>query len=380
MKIWPGKPYPLGATFDGAGVNFAIYSEYATDMDLCLFKGPAGSRERPPIRMTERTDQVWHCYLPGMKPGLHYGFRAHGPYEPTAGHRFNPNKLLLDPYAKAIDGTINWSDAAFGYKVGSKEKDLKMDLRDSARCLPKCLVVDDSFDWEGDEHPRNAWHQTLIYELHVKGYTIRHPDVPKQLRGTYGGLAHPAVISHLKSVGVTAVELMPIHQFVNDRHLAEQGKELLGIQLDWLLCAGHPVHSQPPPARVVEFKNMVKTLHREGIEVILDVVYNHTAEGNQLGPTFSFRGIDNASLLSAAAREQAILHGLHRLWQHVEHDHAEHAATDHGQPALLGDWKCTSMDSALIWRRRWPVNSMMSIGWARFFDIIHQDPVLSQSN
>jgi glycogen operon protein len=314
-----------------------------------------------------------------MKPGLHYGFRAHGPYEPAAGHRFNPNKLLLDPYAKAIDGTINWSDAAFGYKVGSKEKDLKMDLRDSARCIPKCLVVDASFDWEGDEHPRNAWHQTLIYELHVKGYTIRHPDVPRQLRGTYGGLAHPAVISHFKSIGVTAVELMPIHQFVDDRHLVEQGlRNYWGYNSVGFFAPDiRYTASQRAGAQVVEFKNMVKSLHREGIEIILDVVYNHTAEGNQLGPTLSFRGLDNAS--------------YYRLTPENKRYYKDYTGCGNTLNMMTPRVLQLIMDSLRYWVLEMHVDGFrfdLAAALARelhdvdrlgaFLDIIHQDPVLSR--
>jgi len=379
MKVWPGKPYPLGATFDGAGVNFAIYSQHATGMELCLFKGPSGNKDRARIRMTEHTDQVWHCYLPGAKPGLHYGFRAHGPYKPEAGHRFNHNKLLLDPYAKAIDGTINWSDAAFGYKVGSDEKDLKMDLRDSASCLPKSVVVNDAFDWEGDEHPRTPWHQTLIYELHVKGYTIRHPSVPKQHRGTYSGLTHPAVIDHLKSIGVTAVELMPVHQLVDDRHLVEQGlRNYWGYNsIGFFAPDIRYATGRRPGDQVVEFKNMVKGLHREGIEVILDVVYNHTAEGNHLGPTLSFRGIDNAS--------------YYRLMPENHRYYKDYTGCGNTLNMMTPRVLQLIMDSLRYWVLEMHVDGFrfdLAAALARelhdvdrlgaFFDIIHQDPVLSR--
>ena len=222
MNIWPGKPYPLGATWDGSGVNFALFSEHATDVELCLFKGTKGQRETR-IRLTEHTDQVWHCYVPDVRPGTLYGYRVYGPYEPGNGHRFNPAKLLIDPYARGIAGAITWNDATFGFQVGHDDEDLSLDTRDSAPYMPKSVVVRDSFDWERDAHPRTPWHKTLIYELHVKGFTARNPRVPERHRGTYLGLTAPAVIDYLKSLGVTAVELMPVHHFVDDKHLVDRG-------------------------------------------------------------------------------------------------------------------------------------------------------------
>lgn len=222
MRVWPGQPYPLGATWDGAGVNFALFSENATGVELCLFDRD-GKREVTRIKMTEQTDQAWHVYLSEVRPGQLYGYRVHGPYEPAQGYRFNPAKLLLDPYAKAIAGTIRWSDALFGYTVGHLEADLSRDERDSASGLPKCVVVDSAFSWGNDAPPRTSWHKTLIYELHVKGFTVRHPRVPPELRGTYAGLTCPGVIDYLRSLGITAVELMPVHQFVADKHLVDRG-------------------------------------------------------------------------------------------------------------------------------------------------------------
>ncbi len=215
MAVWPGRPYPLGATWDGEGVNFGLFSEHAERVELCLFD-PKGRRQLECIALREQTDQVWHCYLPDARPGLLYGYRVHGPYDPQAGMRFNPKKLLLDPYARSIAGTLRWSDAHFGYRVGSRREDLAADDRDSAFGMPKCQVVDSAFTWGDDRRPNTPWNETVIYELHVKGLTIHHPDVPPQLRGKYAALATPPVLEHLRRLGVTAVELMPIHAFVDD--------------------------------------------------------------------------------------------------------------------------------------------------------------------
>ena len=223
MRIWPGRSYPLGATWDGEGVNFALFSENATAVELCLFDGPRAKVETQRIRMEERTDQVWHVYLPEVRPGQHYGYRVHGPYEPEAGHRFNAAKLLIDPYAKALSGTIQWSDANFGYRIGDPQTDLSRDDRDNAAFIPKSTVIDQAFTWGDDRLLRTPWEQTVIYEVHVKGFTKRHPGVADSLRGTYAGLTAPAALDHLKSLGVTAIELLPVHQFVNDKYLADRG-------------------------------------------------------------------------------------------------------------------------------------------------------------
>lgn len=264
-------------------------------MDLCLFG--KGDRETARIRLTEQTDQVWHAYLTELRPGQRYGYRVHGPYDPAAGHRFNPHKLLLDPYAKTIDGPIRWSEALFGYTIGAPEADLSQDARDSSSGMPKCVVVDPAFSWGNDTHPRTPWHKTLIYELHVRGFTMKHPDVPPELRGTYAGLAHPAVVEYLRDLGVTAVELMPVHQFVTDKHLLDRGlSNYWGYNsIGFFAPEATYASSGTRGEQVREFKTLVKTLHREGIEVILDVVYNHTGEGNHFGPTLCFRGIDNAA-------------------------------------------------------------------------------------
>ena len=290
--IWPGNPYPLGATWDGSGVNFALFSEHAEKVELCLFD-PKSRRELARISLPERTDLVWHGYLPQVRPGQLYGYRVHGPYQPEAGHRFNSNKLLLDPYARAFEGQIKWSDAHFGYKVGSRREDLSFDRRDSAPGMPKCRVIDPAFTWGDDRPPMIPWQETVIYELHVKGLSQRHPQIPPPLRGTYAGLASEPVIAHLKRLGITAVELMPVHAFVDDRHLIEKGlRNYWGYNSIGYFA---PDLRYSASGEIGEFKTMVKTLHAAGIEVILDVVYNHTAEGNHLGPTLSFRGIDNAT-------------------------------------------------------------------------------------
>jgi glycogen operon protein len=289
--LWPGRPQPLGASWDGEGVNFAVFSERAEAIELCVFDG-RGRRELLRLPLPERTGFVWHGYLPGAGPGTLYGLRAHGPYRPELGQRFNPNRLLLDPYARALAGPLRWSDAHFGYKIGAQRADLTLDWRDNAPAMPKCRVVDARFDWGDDRPPGTPWSDTVIYELHVKGFTILNAEVPPALRGTYAGLASAPAIAHLRRLGVTAVELLPVHAFVDDRHLVERG-----LRNYW----GYNTLGFFAPERrycstgdaVGEFKAMVKAMHRAGIEVILDVVYNHTAEGNHLGPTLCFRGLDN---------------------------------------------------------------------------------------
>ena len=379
MKVWPGQPYPLGATWDGAGVNFALFSENATRVELCLFDSVNATQESQRVALVERTDLVWHAYLPEARPGQLYGYRVHGPYEPLAGRRFNPNKLLIDPYAKAVAGDVSWDDAVFGYQIGHEHTDLSFDERDSAPFVPKCVVVDPAFSWGGDSHPRTPWHKTLIYELHVKGFTRLHPDVPEHLRGTYAGLAHPSVVEYLVSLGVTAVELMPVHQFVSDKFIQDRGLVNYWGYSSIAFLAPHAPYSSAGVMgqQVEEFKTMVRTLHREGIEVILDVVYNHTGEGNQLGPTLAFRGTDNAAYYRLVA----------------------------GQPRYYMDYTGTGntlnmthpralqliMDSLRYWVLEMHVDGFrfdLASTLARelhevdrlgaFFDIIHQDPVLSQ--
>jgi len=297
MKILTGKPYPLGATYDGAGVNFALASENATGVELCLYGGDDGNQLQEKIVVPEQTGFVWHAYLPGIRPGHRYGYRVYGPYDPANGHRFNPAKLLIDPYARALDRTVEWNDALFGYTIGSDQQDLQKDDRDSAPFVPKSVVIEPWFDWDGDRRLATPWEDTIIYELHTKGMTKLMPSIPEEQRGSYAALTHPAVIDHLKRLGITAVELMPVHHFAVDRPPADRkltnywGYNSIGYFAPDVRYSSTGNRGQ----QVSEFRSMVMEFHRAGIEVILDVVYNHTAEGNQLGPTLSFRGIDNAS-------------------------------------------------------------------------------------
>ncbi|MBD8643221.1 MULTISPECIES: glycogen debranching protein GlgX [unclassified Stenotrophomonas] len=289
-RVREGRPFPQGATFDGEGTNFALFSAHATRVDLCLFDD-AGNEER--IELPEYTNEVWHGYLPDVKPGQRYGYRVHGPYAPAEGHRFNHHKLLLDPYAREIEGDLTWSDELYGYTIGHPDADLSFDERDSAPFMPKAVVVHDDYDWEDDQRLLTAWNQTLVYETHVRGYTMRHPEVAEAVRGTCAGLAHDAVLDYIKGLGVTAVELLPVQAYLDDSHLLEKGlRNYWGYNTlaffalkSRYLASGHRD----------EFRDMVKAMHRKGLEVVLDVVYNHTAEGNQLGPTLSFKGIDNAT-------------------------------------------------------------------------------------
>ncbi len=291
-RVWPGRPYPCGPTWDGLGVNFSLFSDNAEKVELCLFD-PRGRRELHRIPLPEYTDQTWHGYLPDVRPGQLYGYRVYGPYDPKRGHRFNHHKLLLDPYAKALAGSLRWSDAHFGYRVGHRSEDLSFDRRNNAQGMPKCRVVDTAYTWAGDRPPQRPWHESVIYELHVRGFTMRHPEVPELLRGTFAGLATPAAIGHLRRLGVTAVELLPIQAFLADRHLVERGLTNYWGYNTLAFFAPDPRYLSQPT--LAEFKAFVQHLHDAEIEVILDVVYNHTAEGSHLGPTLCFRGIDNAS-------------------------------------------------------------------------------------
>jgi isoamylase len=291
-----GTPFPQGATWDGAGVNFALFSEASESVELCLFDQPDQKVETERIRLRERTNDIWHIYIPGLGPGQAYGYRVHGPYEPQNGLRFNPNKLLLDPYTKAIGRELKWADELFSYEIGHAEADLSFDERDSAAFAPLGMVVDGSFDWNGEQRPSVVWHETVIYEAHVRGMTRLHPDVPENLRGTYAGAASEPMLQHLKRLGITAIELMPVHHFLHDRHLLEKGlRNYWGYNTLGFFAPepSYAANRNDPDDVIREFKEMVKRFHNAGIEVILDVVYNHTAEGNQLGPTLSFRGIDN---------------------------------------------------------------------------------------
>jgi isoamylase len=291
-RVREGRSFPLGATWDGVGVNFALFSANAHKVELCLFDLD-GKRELERIELPEYTDEVWHGYLPDARPGMVYGYRVHGPYEPAAGHRFNPNKLLIDPYAKQLVGELVWDPAVFGYTLDAPDKDLSFDTRDSQSFVPKCRVIDPAFTWGAERRPQVPWERTIIYELHVRGYTMRHPAIPQEIRGTFAGLMHPEIIEYIRRLGVTTVELLPVHAFVDDSYLLDKklrnywGYNTIGF------FAPHPRYLGTP--FVNETKEMVAHFHAAGIEVILDVVYNHTAEGSELGPTLSFRGIDNAS-------------------------------------------------------------------------------------
>jgi len=372
--VWPGRPYPLGTTWDGEGVNFAIFSEHVEAVELCLFDA-AGRRELHRIRIKEQTDQVWHCYLPEARPGLIYGYRLFGPYEPNKGHRFNPHKLVIDPYAKQIVGDLKWSDSHFGYRIGHRNADLSMDRRDSAPGMLKAAVVDPAFTWGTDRQLRTPWHKSVIYEMHVRGFTIRHPRVPQALCGTYAGLATGPVIDHLLKLGVTAIELMPVHYFIDDRQLIERGlRNYWGYNTIGFFA---PMSRYLATNSINEFKTMVKTMHTAGIEVILDVVYNHTAEGNQLGPTLSFRGIDNSV--------------YYRIPSDNPRYYTDYTGTGNTlnmrHPRVLQ----LIMDSLRYWVLEMHVDGFrfdLAATLARelhevdklgaFLDIIHQDPVLSQ--
>jgi glycogen operon protein len=372
--VWTGKPYPLGATWDGEGVNFALYSEHAEKVELCLFD-KSGRRETHRVSLPEQTDMVWHGYLPEVRPGQLYGYRVHGPYNPQQGHRFNPHKLLLDPYGKQIRGNIKWSDAQFGYRLGNKAEDLSFDRRDDAMGMPKNRVIDSAFSWGSDAPPATPWHRTLIYELHVKGFTQCHPDVPPQLRGTYAGLSTAPVIEYLTRLGVTAVELMPVHAFVDDRQLVERGlRNYWGYNSSGFF-APEPRYLAADSIR--EFKIMVKTLHSAGLEVILDVVYNHTAEGNHLGPTLSLKGIDNTTYYRLVPQNQRYYMDYTGTGNTLNMQH----------PRVLQ----LIMDSLRYWVLEMHVDGFrfdLAAALARelhevnrlgaFLDIIHQDPVLSQ--
>ena len=377
MKFRPGKPYPLGATWDGAGVNFAIFSEHADRVELCLFDAPAARRETTRVPLPERTDFVWHGYLPGVRPGQLYGYRVSGPYDPRAGHRFNPAKVVLDPYAKRIGRTLRWDDAVHGYPVAGPRGDLTADPVDSAPFAPLAAVLDPAFDWGDDQRPRIPWHETVIYELHVKGFTARHPDVPVRLRGTYLGLASDAAVRHFTDLGVTAVELLPVHQAASERRLVRAGlTNYWGY--DTLAYLAPDVRFATAPDRAVaEFKNMVRRLHGAGLEVILDVVYNHTAEGGRAGPTLSLRGIDNRS--------------CYRLQPEDPREYQDFTGCGNTLNVLHPRVLQLIMDSLRYWVLEMHVDGFrfdLASALARelyevdrrgaFFDIIHQDPVLSQ--
>ncbi|MFP3276957.1 MAG: alpha-amylase family glycosyl hydrolase, partial [Paraburkholderia sp.] len=291
-RLLPGSPYPLGASWDGLGVNFAVFSANAQQIELCLFD-PTGRKEMRRFTLPECTDEIWHGYLPNAHPGTAYGFRAHGPYQPQHGHRFNPHKLLLDPYARKLVGQFRWSDALFGYRMHSNRLDLSIDRRDSAPAMPKCVVIDEAFDWSHDTRPNVPWGETVIYETHVRGTSMLRPDLRAHERGTFAALSSPEFIGHLQTLGVTAVELLPVHAFLNDRFLVERGlRNYWGYNTAAFFA---PEPSYLSTHRLDEMRIAVRQLHAAGIEVILDVVYNHTCEGGEMGPTVSWRGLDNAS-------------------------------------------------------------------------------------
>jgi glycogen operon protein len=379
LRVWPGQPYPLGATWDGRGVNFAIYSDNATKVELCLFDSPDAKKESARILLPENTDLVWHGYFPDLTPGQLYGYRVDGPYEPAKGHRFNSNKVVIDPYAKEIGRNLKWADELFGYKVGDGKADLSFDGRDSAAYAPLAKVIDPSFTWGDDRPPRTPMHKTVIYEMHVRGFTMQHPAVPEKLRGSYAAIGSDPVLDHLTSLGVTAVEFLPLHYHVDDRYLVDAGRVNYWGYNSLGFFAPEPTYESPGVqlGAVGEFKSMVRSLHSAGIEVILDVVYNHTAEGNQNGPTLSFRGIDNAEYYKLSPEDpryymdftgcgntfnmqnprvlQMIMDSL-RYWiteMHVDGFRFDLAST--------------------LARELFDVNKL-----GAFFDIIHQDPVISK--
>jgi len=375
MRVWPGRPYPLGATWDGMGVNFALFSENATKVELCLFDSVNAQSESKRIVIPEKDEEVWHVYLPDLTPGQLYSYRVHGPYEPQHGHRFNAHKLVFDPYAKSIGRDLRWDDALYGYPHGAGN-DADFDERDSAPFAPLACVIEPEFTWGDDRAPRTRWHETVVYEVHVKGFTRQHPLVPENLRGTYAGLASSAAIRHLRDLGVTAVELMPIQYHVDDRFLVESGRtNYWGYNTLGFFAPDPRYAAAGPDWAVQEFKSMVRTLHSAGIEVILDVVYNHTAEGNHLGPTLSMRGIDNAAYYRLADDRRYC----------VDFTGCGNSLNV-SQPCVLK----LIMDSLRYWVLEMHVDGFrfdLCSALARqlyevdrlgaFFDIIHQDPVIS---
>jgi len=377
MRIWPGKPYPLGATWDGAGVNFALFSEHATKVELCLFDSTDDTRVPKCITLPEYTDMVWHGYFPDIEPGQLYGFRVHGPHDPTNGHRFNPNKVILDPYAKAVGRDVKWDDSLFGYRIGSD--DLSLDDRDNAAFCPLASVIDTAFTWGDDRPPRIPWHKTFIYEAHVKGLTERHQEVPEDRRGTYAGIASEPIIQHLLDLGVTAIELLPVQYHLNDRHLVEKGLTNYWGYNTLGFFAPHVAYASKasPRKSVVEFKSMVRSLHAAGIEVLLDVVYNHTAEGSQMGPTLSWRGIDNASYYRLSPEDKRYymdftgcgntFNMTHPRVLQLIMDSLRYWVTEMHVDGFRFDLAST------LARELFEVNRL-----GAFFDIIHQDPILSQ--
>jgi isoamylase len=376
MHVWPGRPYPLGATFDGRGTNFSIFSEHGHRMELCLFDED-GRETR--VDLPEVTAHCFHGYIPDIIPGQRYGYRVHGPRAPAEGHRFNPNKLLIDPYAKAIDGQVQWDEAVYGYRFGDPDEDLSANDDDSGPFVPKAVVIQPFFDWGEDRRPDTPLHKTMVYEVHVKGFTALHPTIPPELRGTYAGLATPEAIEHLLLLGVTAVELLPVHHFVNDHILVDRGLSNYWGYNTIGYFAPHSRYSSSGNAgqQVTEFKRMVRALHEAGIEVILDVVYNHTAEGNHLGPTLSFRGADNVA--------------YYRLVEGDPRYYMDYTGTGNSLNMRHPQVLQLLMDSLRYWVLDMHVDGFrfdLAATLARelhdvdrlsaFFDVIQQDPVVSQ--
>ncbi len=378
MRIYPGNPYPLGATWDGLGVNFSLFSENATQVELCLFESKYSIKEYARILMPEYSDQVWHCYLPDIKPGQIYAYRVYGPYNPERGLRFNPNKIVIDPYAKAIVRSVQWDDSLYGYN--NNENDLSFDNRDSAPYAPLCAVIDNAFTWGNDKPPKTPWPKTIIYEAHLKNLTFKHPDIPEHLRGTYLGLASEPMIDYLKDLGITAIELLPIHFHVPERFLTDKnlcnywGYNTLGF---FAPDIRYGLSNTGPTQHVTEFKMMVRALHAAGIEVILDVVYNHTAEGHEIGPTLSFRGIDNLA--------------YYRLQKDNFRHYQDFTGCGNTLNMLHPRVLQLIMDSLRYWITEMHVDGFrfdLASALARefhavdklgaFFDIIHQDPIISQ--
>jgi isoamylase len=371
VKIWPGKPYPLGATFDGVGTNFSLFSEVADRIELCLFDAN-GAETR--VELPETTAFIFHGYLPNIGPGQRYGFRVYGPWDPANGHRCNPAKLLLDPYGKAVEGQVQWNDAVFGHRF--EDPDQSNDA-DSAAFMPKSVVISPFFDWQYDRRPRTPWHRTIIYEMHVKGFTKLHPGIPENLRGTYAGLAHPAAIKYLQQLGVTAIELMPVHQFIHAKHLLDKGlRNYWGYDsISFLAPHNEYAASGQTGQQVTEFKQMVKAMHDAGIEVILDVVYNHTAEGNHMGPMLSMKGIDNSAYYRTHEGRYYMDYTGTGNSLNMRHPHVLQLIMD-----SLRYW-VTEMhvdgfrfDLAATLARQFHEVDRLSA----FFDVIQQDPFISQ--
>jgi glycogen operon protein len=379
QSVRPGRPAPLGATWDGLGTNFALYSQHATRVELCLFDARDPSKEYERFEIENVSRHVWHIYLPGVRPGQLYGYRVHGPYEPENGHRFNPSKLLIDPYARAIAGSVDWNAAVFPYRMGAPDQDFARDDTDDATGIPKGVVVESFFDWEGDRPPDTPLHASVIYEVHVKGFTATNPDVPEEQRGTYAGLASPASIEYLQKLGITSVELLPVHSFLDDKHLVERGlRNYWGYNTtNFFSPDGRYSSAGDRGDQVAEFKAMVKALHRAGIEVILDVVYNHTSEGNHMGPVLSFKGIDNAT--------------YYRLVGENKRYYMDYTGTGNSLNAQHPQVLKLIMDSLRYWVEEMHIDGFrfdLASTLARelhdvdklssFFDIVHQDPVLEK--